>query len=282
VWAVLLVAMAGYVLALARLGPSRVTPGEPVATRRQLAAFFCGVGLLWLASDWPVHDLAERYLYSVHMVQHELLALPAPPLILVGMPDWMLRTLLRWAPLRAVARVTARPIVAGAVFNTVVVVSHIPAVVDYTLDHHAVHFFAHVVLFSAALIMWWPVVNRLPEYRRMSYPAKLLYLFLMTVVPDAPILFLALSTGPVYHFYRTAPRPFALSALGDQQLAAGIMNMANIVFFGCMGAAMFFRWWGQEEAHARRGAPASTLTWDDVRAELERTSPSTLGTKRSS
>jgi putative membrane protein len=269
-----------YFMALAKLGPSRVAPGAPVATRREVVAFVAGVLILWIASDWPIHDWAENYLYSVHMLEHELITLAGPPLILIGMPSWLVRELLSWRPLGRMASWASRPLVAGIVFNVSVAVFHIPAVVDFTLYHHNVHFFAHVVMFVCALIMWWPVLSRLPEYGRMSYPAKMLYLFFMTVVPDVPIFF-ALGTTPIDRFYATVPRPFSLTTLGDQQLAAGLMNYTNIVFFGCMGAGLFFRWWAQEETMDRKLHSSDTLTWDDIRADLERASRPEFRTRRS-
>ena len=51
--------------------------------------------MIWLASDWPLHDLAENYLYSAHMVEHLLISLVAPPMLLLGIPDWLTRSLLR-------------------------------------------------------------------------------------------------------------------------------------------------------------------------------------------
>ena len=278
----MLTALALYFFALVRLGPDHVAAGEPVATRRQVVAFVAGVVILWMASDWPIHDLAEQYLYSVHMLQHELITLPAPPLLIAGTPDWLLRLILSWRPLDAIARIASRPLIAGAVFDASVVVFHTPAVVDFTLYHHDVHFFAHVAMFGAALVMWWPMMNRLPEYRRMSYPAKMLYMFLMTVVPDVPTLFLVLSSGVVYRFYATVPRPFALTALGDQQAAAAIMNFTNMIFFGCVGAVLFFRWWAQEDTLDRKVRGDETLTWDDVLVEFERASRPEFRTRQSS
>src|SRR6266478_4872002 len=64
-------------------------------TPRQRGAFVAGLLTIWVASDWPVHDLAENYLYSVHMVQHMLLTLVAPPLLLIGTPAPLARRLLQ-------------------------------------------------------------------------------------------------------------------------------------------------------------------------------------------
>ena len=86
----------GYWLALTRLaapsgarGAARPTPG---ARSWLLVA---GVATLFVFSEWPVHDLAEGYLYSVHMLQHSAYTLLAPPLFILGTPAWLWRWLLR-------------------------------------------------------------------------------------------------------------------------------------------------------------------------------------------
>ena len=73
-----------YTYAVRVIGPKVVPEGEPVLTRRQLIAAVSGLFLLWVASDWPMHDIGEQYLYAVHMLQHSLLTLAVPCLALVG------------------------------------------------------------------------------------------------------------------------------------------------------------------------------------------------------
>ena len=96
-----------------------------------------GVLALWVASDWPIHDLAERYLFSVHMVQHITYSIIAAPLLLIGTPTWLARWLLspRWL-LRTV-RYLARLIPATILFNLVVIVTHTPVVVNASLHARA-------------------------------------------------------------------------------------------------------------------------------------------------
>ena len=71
VWVLVIAVVASYVYAIRVIGP-RVVPDGKVITRKQLWAFIVGVVVLWIASDWPVHDISEEYLYSMHMFQHML------------------------------------------------------------------------------------------------------------------------------------------------------------------------------------------------------------------
>ena len=77
-----------YVYAVRVIGPVVIKSG-PVITTKQRNAFVAGVLLLWIGSDWPVHDLAEEYLYSMHMFQHMALSYFMPPLVLLAIPKWM-------------------------------------------------------------------------------------------------------------------------------------------------------------------------------------------------
>jgi putative membrane protein len=194
-----------YLWAVLRVGPGSVPAEQPVS-RRQLAWFSCGVLTILVAASWPVHDLGERYLLSVHMVQHTLISLVAPPMLLLGMPAWALRRLLAPRPVRAVMAQLTRPFIALVLFNTAIVVTHWPLVMDEILIHHPWHFVAHLVLFISATLMWWPVISPLPEFPTLSYPGRMLYLFLQSIVPTVPASFLTFGTQPLYSFYVSAPR----------------------------------------------------------------------------
>jgi putative membrane protein len=104
VWALVAVLLIAYFWALRTIGPRHVEAVEFPATRRQKTFFVLGCAALLLAADCPIHDLAERYLYSVHMVQHLLLTFAVVPLLMLGTPAWLGRVLLRPRPLMTAAR----------------------------------------------------------------------------------------------------------------------------------------------------------------------------------
>src|SRR5262245_8639163 len=89
VWVLVVGLTVLYIWAGRVVGQKVVPEGEPVLTRRNIAAAVTGLVLLWVASDWPVHDFGEEYLYAVHMVQHTLLTLVVPPLALLATPRWL-------------------------------------------------------------------------------------------------------------------------------------------------------------------------------------------------
>ena len=313
VWLIVASALAAYWYAITRIGPRVVPRGTRVVSRRQVTWYLSGVAVLWIASDWPIHDLAENYLFSVHMVEHLLISLVAPPMLLLGIPGWLTRWVLQPKWLSGTVRVLGRPIVAFVMFNVVIAVSHAPFYVDYTLYHHFWHFWAHLLLFTVSMLMWFPVVNQLPEYPRMNPPIKMIYLFLLSVLPNVPVAFLTLSTGVVYSFYAKAPRlpaPWTISAITDQQTAAAIMKVGGTVILWSVITVVFFRWYGAEaraeqaerqaqlarsrarlraasaatqapaEAEASPVAMPDVLTWDHVVHELAKSQPAEPGGPR--
>jgi putative membrane protein len=236
------------------------------ATRGQIRWFMAGVAVLFAGAGTPIHDLAEQRLFSIHMVQHLLFSLVAPPLLLMGMPDWLLRPLLRPGMVLRVARVVTMPVFAFALFSVVTVVTHLPGPVDFTLRHHYAHFVAHVVLVGSALLMWWPVLSPLPELPRLSAPAQMAYLFVQSFVPTVLASFITFSSDVWYDFYAAAPRTWGISAHTDQLIAGLIMKLAGGVVLWIVIGVVFFAWVAREEKQAH-GSP---LRWEDVQEELDR------------
>ncbi|MDQ4133372.1 MAG: cytochrome c oxidase assembly protein [Actinomycetota bacterium] len=239
----------------------RSHPGS--TSRRQVFCFTAGVAVLWLASDWPVHDVAEGYLYSVHMFQHLLMTLVGAGLLVLGTPEWMARRVLspRW--LLATVRWLSRPVPALIQFNLVLVVSHVPAVVEGTIRNHPLHFVAHAVLLVSAVLMWFPIVSPLREVPRLSAPMQMLYLFLQTILPTVPASFLTFGQTPLYEIYETFPRLWGIPVLEDQLVAGLLMKIGGGLFIWSVIAVVFFRWYAREEAK-----PSDVLLWEDVEREL--------------
>lgn len=264
VWLLVALLVGGYLAALR--WRRRLAPETRTVVPSHLVCFALGVGALWLVVDWPVDALAGRLL-SVHMVQHLVLSLVAAPLLLLGLPGWLLRRLLRPRPVIAVARVLTRPLPALLVFNTWMVVYHWPAVLDASVDNDLVHLVAHVVWVVAGLIMWWPVLSPLPELPHLSYLSRTVYLFAQSIVPTVPASFLTFSGASLYTSYTGGPRLWGLSALtavADQQMAGLLMKIGGGVILWSVIVVLFFRWFSEEET----GGP-DPLYWRDVRENVE-------------
>ena len=241
---------------------------EPAVSRRQITCFVAGLAAIFVASDWPVHDLSEGYLYSAHMVQHMLVTLVAAPLLLLGTPAWLMRRLLPGRVL-GVVRWVARPVPNLIQFNAILVLSHWPFWVNATLRNHPLHFLAHALLLVSALVMWMVIVSPVEEVPRANPPMQMLYLFLQTILPTVPASFLTFGAKPLYSFYENVPRLYGWTALSDQQVAGLIMKLAGGMYLYTIIAVIFFRWYADEERKERPLELPETLYWDDVERELK-------------
>ena len=265
VWLLVGALAAGYALAIKRLGPRLAPTGSAVVTRTQIATFSGGLLAMWVASDWPIHDLAEHYFYWVHMVQHTVYAIIAAPLLLMGTPAWLARWLLkpRWL-LRSV-RYLSRLIPATILFNLVVIVTHIPVVVDATLHNGLLHFGVHALILLSSLIVWMPVLSPLPEVPRLQPLARMVFLFLQSIVPTVPASFLTFGDHPLYKFYETVPRLWGMSALDDMRFAGLIMKILWGFSLWITITIIFFRWYNAEQT----GSPARRVSRDLDRELME-------------
>lgn len=263
VWLLVVALYGGYLYALSAWGP-RFARGRRPATRSQLVCFTLGIAAIWLAADYPMHDLAEDYLYSVHMLQHMVFQFIGPPLLILGTPGWLLRRLLSPRPVAATVRVVTRPLAALAIVNLFVAVQHTPAFVNATVTNGALHLLTHIVVVTFGLIMWWPVLSPLPELPHISYPGRMVYLFAHSVVPTVPASFLTFTTTALYASYEGFPRIVAiLDPVGDQQLAGLLMKILGGFFLWIVIAVLFFRWHHEEET----GGP-DVLYWRDLEHDL--------------
>lgn len=248
VWLVVGLLVATYATAVVRLGPAHTHPGERAVTRFQVTCFGAGVLALLVGSDYPIHDLGERYLYSAHMVQHLLYMMVAAPLLLLGIPTWMARLVVGPRGVLRVARFLARFLPATILFNSVVVVIHTPSVVDATLRSGLVHLSLHVVLLVSSVVLWLPLLSPLPEVPRFAPPVGMLFLFMQSILPTVPASFLTFGDHPLYRFYEGLPRLWGISALDDMRVAGLIMKIAGGLVLWIIIAIVFFRWYSQEEA----------------------------------
>lgn len=257
------------------IGPKVVPEGEPVTTRRQRGFFISGVVLLWVAADWPLHDAAEQYLYSLHMVQHFLLGYVIPPMFLLATPTWLARLVIGHGRAERWLKVLAFPVVAAVLFNAVIIFSHWPSAVNMSVSNGIVHYGMHVLLVFTSLLMWMPVCGPFPELR-MSLPGQMVYLFAMSIVPTVPAAWLTLGGTVIYQAYDTPQRLWGISALADQQMAGLIMKLGGSTYLWALITVMFFKWAARHEAAERTGRALTerdVLTWEHVEAEFEANPP---------
>jgi putative membrane protein len=273
VWVLIVAVVASYTYAVRKIGPRIVTTGE-VVTRKQLSAFIAGVLMLWLASDWPIHDISEEYLYSVHMFQHMMYSYFVPPLVLLATPYWLFDLIFSSNRSRSVIKFLTKPVIAGVLFNLVIMITHIPALVNQSVSNGPLHYALHVLVITSSLLMWFSVCGP-DKQRHLSYGGKTIYLFLMSVVPTVPAAWLTFAEGAVYKHYDIAVRVWGLSVTTDQQVAGAIMKTGGSIFLWSIIVFIFFRRFiGKffaEAGYAR--PPEPVLTYEEVASAFEANPP---------
>jgi putative membrane protein len=194
----------------------------------------------------PIHDLSDYYLFSAHMLQHLLLTLVLPPLLLAGTPGWLLRPLIRSPLMLRVARGLTHPVAAGLFFSVALTAWHTVPLYDLMMRDHDVHVFTHLLFMVAAVIMWWPVMSPLPELPPLGLGLRMLYLFLVGIPMQLVAAIITLSDSVLYRWYAEAPRTWGLSPLDDQKLGGLLMWVpGNLYLFGAIGV-VFLVWARQE------------------------------------
>ena len=236
----------------------------------QALSFFASLVIIVVALDSPIDAYADQ-LFWVHMVQHILLLTVAPPLFLLGRP-WprMWRALplkprtkvartIALSPRMAPIRALARPLPAWILFNATILAWHIPAAYSLTLTNGAVHVVEHVMFFFTGLLFWARVIDPGPLRPRLVWPMRIAYTAATMVVGWMLALVLALEPHAIYGFYSALQsRPGGISALTDQQLAAGVMWVPGSVAYTTTFIIGFYRW--LEPDHSARPAPAAFTT----------------------
>jgi putative membrane protein len=248
------VALAGLLFALG--GRRSRRPPEPLRT----ASFAAGLATIVLALDSPLDGYADQ-LFWAHMLQHVLLLTVAPPLILLGRPwprMWLALPLdVRTSVGRTVAssrfaaplRALARPWPAWVLFNCTIIAWHLPGAYNATLTSPAVHQLEHAMFFFTGLLFWARVIDPGPLRPRLVWPLRIAYAVGAMVVGWGLAIALVLAPHPLYaHYAGLAHRPGGISALTDQQLAAGVMWVPGSITYTIAFLLGFYRWLEPERA----------------------------------
>jgi cytochrome c oxidase assembly factor CtaG len=256
VWVVAAAFIGGYLLTHRRAG----RPVDPVRLRR----FGFGVLALVLVSEWPVGQIGVGYMATVGIARYVVYTFVAAPLLLAGIPTWMID---RWLPFgtrrqRVVSTLTSWP-VALLIFNVVLFGTHLPVVVDTLKVTQLGSFFVDVLHLGAALAWWWPAIRREKARGAIEEPIRAFYLFGSSVLMFVPAAFLTFSPLPLYGLYELAPPLWlGFDPVADQQAAGIIMNVVGgFVLWGVI--AKLFLTWSKEQSDAdvaaRRERDARTL-----------------------
>jgi putative membrane protein len=157
-------------------------------------------------------------------------------------------------------------------------ITHIPQIVNRSVSNAPLHYSMHVLLVVTALLVWVPICG--PDRKlHLQSGGKMIYLFLMSVVPTVPAAWLTFAEGAVYKHYDTAVRVWGLSVTTDQQIAGAIMKTGGAIFLWSIVVFLFFKRFSagfSAEQSYRKNSETSTedvLTFKDATDAFGRVPP---------
>ncbi len=227
--------------------------GSSLAGGWRVACYIAGLLALALALLSPI-DVLQSMLFLMHMLQHLLLMLIAPPLLLLanplpvtiwGIPKPVRRVVAslfqRRSRFRHLLSFLTQPRSSWFAFVAILLAWHVPTAYNASLQNERLHDLEHLTFFLAAVLFWWRVIAAAPYLRKpLPYYARAVYL--MAAMPFSMFLgvLLTIADQPLYTYYLTVPRLWELSALDDQRLGGAIMWIPGNVIFLASILTMFW------------------------------------------
>jgi putative membrane protein len=234
-------------LLLIALAYAALARGRADIGRRQSLYFVAGLLTIWVALETPIDTVSDHYLQSVHMLQHVLIGLVAPPLLLLALSPSMVATLLRVPGLRA----ATEPVPAQLAFAVVMGAWHLPVLYDLAVRSEAIHVFEHLTFMAGGALFWWPVVGVTAAAAkwRLGEAGRVLYLVFGTVPADTVAVILMFARSPFYAFYTQAPRLVpGIDPLTDQVLAGVVLMAVDKLSYLIAILDIFFHWLARARA----------------------------------
>lgn len=241
---VLSLAGLAYFLGWQRLRPSRRSiPSRKghertrfLATRWRLSSYLCGIAAMMFTLMSPI-DVLGGHMFFIHMIQHLLLVMVIPPLLLIANPlPFMLwgipsqiriyvgRCLSKGSPFRETLTTLTRPGLVWLFFILSFIGWHDPWMYNKALSSKLLHDLEHLTFFGSAMLYWWHITRAGPRIHH-HFTDKMRVTYLLATVPANMLAGVAITfaSQPLYNYYRSVPRLWGISLMQDQMLGGIIM-----------------------------------------------------------
>jgi cytochrome c oxidase assembly factor CtaG len=231
----------------------------------QVCWFAAGIATLVVALLSPLDTMAEQ-LFSAHMVQHMLLAVVAPPLLVAGAPElallWVLpvaarrrvaQALRSWTAPHRVWLIVTAPAFAWLIHAAAIWSWHAPALYELALASAAAHAAEHMSFVGTGMLLWWAILHPRGQ-RRTAYAVGILALFATATQTGILGALLTLTHRVWYPAQSAGAAVWGLTPLDDQQLAGLIMWVpVGLLYVVAMGV-LFLAWVDAPSVARRRAA----------------------------
>jgi putative membrane protein len=242
---------------------------EPLK-RSEITLFIVSIFLLYITKGGPL-DLMGHLMFYAHMIQMAVLYLVIPPLLIVSIPAWVWRPILNNKAVKPFFNLFTKPLIALILFNGLFSFYHIPLIFDAIKMNMWLHAGYTGILFLFSIFMWWPLVNRLPEYESLNGLKKVGYVFADGVLLTPACALIIFADTPMYATFSdptawmqalklcvpsttlsnlnlSGPEVFnSMSLIHDQQLGGVIMKIIQEIVYGVILAQVFFNWYRKEQ-----------------------------------
>jgi putative membrane protein len=226
----------------------------------QKVSFFSGLFAIFLALQSPIDALAD-HLFSIHQVQHMLLRMIAPILILLGLPltpilrgmppgmlQGVVRPIVRSATVRSVYHILTHPALVILLFMGTLFLWQTPSLHNLALRNNEVHEVMHFSMLLTGLRFWWLFIDPRPGRARLHYGLRMLFLGLV-VIPNTVLgAAITFNSSLLYQAYAEVEQPFNLSLMNDQQLGGLLLWVLGDMMSIIAAGILMVMWYQHEEA----------------------------------
>ncbi|MEE9286058.1 MAG: cytochrome c oxidase assembly protein [Dehalococcoidia bacterium] len=249
--------------------PRLMKPWQPYS-------FYAGLTVVFVALSSPLDALADD-LFVMHMVQHLLLLMLAPPLILVGAPttpvllglpraarQHVVKPLMQSQAVRAAYRLITAPPVAFGLFVAAAWSWHFaPGAYDAALGNGALHIVQHMTFFGVGMLYWWTIIDPRPLRSRLAYPTRMGFIIATELQNVGLGAALTLQKSLLYTTYAAGPGLWGLSPLDDQQAGGATLWIGGVMMLLLALVVTGLVWFDKGEKQMRKAEAEA-----DRRAQL--------------
>ncbi len=263
-WAGLVVAGGSVILGHRRLQRSSEHPIP--WTRRQIVTFGGAWLIAALALTWPLGTVAVHWSLTALVLQRLLLILAVAPLLLLGLPYDLIQWLTRPRWVDAVLLRLHRPPVAIPVVTVLVVGSMTPTLVRAQATSGLARGLLDLALVATGLVLWIPVIGRIPGIPKLKPVVRFGYLVAQAVVPAFLSFIYIFSNHPLYPEFARSRAAMGMRPLNDQQIAGFVSKLSMLLVLLIVGGVVLSRAPLSDEEFAGD----DPLVWADVERQFER------------
>jgi putative membrane protein len=230
-----------------------VTCGVRHDSRRKTGWLLAGVAVFFFTLVSPVDALADGYLFSAHMLQHLLLLLIVPPLILLSLSSAPVPEGFQCGRLKLMNWILRHPLITWFLGVGGMWIWHTPTLCNAAVTNGWIHRLQYVTLLLMGFAFWWPIIGPWGR-QRLSPLAGMLYLFsacvgctvLGIIITFAPVEVCSIYRHPLDQLgiLPLIQDQWGLTPAKDQQLGGLLMWVPACLIYFCGIFGLFARWHG--------------------------------------